>query len=238
MTATDPNAPVHEKHLIEAEESRDVITIRVWQIPIRIIHWTLFLATALLTVTGLYIGRPFLQVGSDPDFVMGWMRGLHQFGAWVFVAAFVARIIFMFTGNRYARWTEFIPVDRSRRRDSIEVLKYYTYLRVKPVPFVGHNPLAGLAYIGVFLLFLVVIVTGFALRDLAAPSALFQVLGGWTLSFFDAQTIRFVHHLAMWLTWGFVVHHVYSSTLMDWEERSGLISSMVSGRKRIPRERL
>jgi Ni/Fe-hydrogenase 1 B-type cytochrome subunit len=231
-------APLHEKHIIEAEESRDVITLRVWQVPIRIIHWTVFLSTALLTVTGLYIGRPFIQVGSDPDFVMGWMRGLHQLGAWIFIAAILARIILMFTGNRYARWTEFIPVDRTRRKESLQVLKYYTFLRVKPVHYAGHNPMAGLTYAVVLVMFLVQTVTGFALRDLAAPSALFQVLGGWTFSFTDPQTIRFIHHLIMWMTWGFVVHHVYSATLMDWEERSGLVSSMISGRKRIPRERL
>ncbi len=82
------------------------------------------------------------------------------------------------------------------------------------------------------------IITGFALRDVAAPSWAFDVLGGWVLAITDAQNVRFIHHLVMWLTWGFVVHHVYSAMLMDWEERSGLISSMISGRKRIPKDRL
>jgi Ni/Fe-hydrogenase 1 B-type cytochrome subunit len=39
----------------------------------------------------------------------------------------------------------------------------------------------------------------------------------------------------MWLTWGFVVHHVYSAFLMDTEEKNGLISSIFSGRKQVER---
>jgi len=89
-----------------------------------------------------------------------------------------------------------------------------------------------------FLMFLVQIATGFALRDLAAPNIWFQTLGGWLLGIGSSQGIRLTHHLIMWLTWGFVVHHVYAAMLMDWEERSGLISSMISGRKRIPKDRV
>ena len=227
-----------EQHLIEVKETREVVTVRVWPVPIRIIHWTVFIDTILLSITGFYIARPFIPVGSDPQFVMGWMRGLHQLAAWVFVASVGARLVFLWTGNRYTRWDHFIPVHRHRRVHVKEVLKYYLFLRRDPVHFAGHNPLAGLTYSVVFLMFLAQIVTGFALRDLAAPSAPFQVLGGWIFSFWDPQTVRFVHHLVMWLTWGFVVHHVYSVTLMEWDERSGLLSSMLSGRKRIPRDRL
>jgi Ni/Fe-hydrogenase 1 B-type cytochrome subunit len=232
---TDTQAPA--KHIIEVSETREDVSVRVWQVPIRIIHWTIFLDTALLTITGIYIGRPFLLVGSDPDFVMGWMRVLHQAGAWIFVAAFIGRMFLMFTGNQYARWDQFLPV-RGRLSEGKESLKYYLFIRRRPLPFAGHNPLAGMAYAAVFFMFLVQIFTGFALRDLAAPDWLFQVLGGWMLGFFQPQTIRWIHHIIMWLTWGFVVHHVYSSILMEWEERSGLISSMISGRKRIPRDRL
>lgn len=233
---TDVSLP--EQHLIEAKASRELVTVRVWPVPIRIIHWTLFMDTILLSVTGFYIARPFIPVGSDPEFVMGWMRVLHQVAAWLFLACVGARLVFLWTGNKYSRWDHFLPVGRNRRVRAVEVLKYYLFLRRDPVHFAGHNPLAGMAYLAVFFMFLVQIFTGFALRDLAAPGWLFQVLGGWMLAFWDAQTLRFVHHLVMWLTWGFVVHHVYSVTLMEWDERSGLLSSMLSGRKHIPKDRL
>jgi Ni/Fe-hydrogenase 1 B-type cytochrome subunit len=46
-----------------------------------------------------------------------------------------------------------------------------------------------------------------------------------------------VHHMIMWLLLGFMVHHVYSVILVDSEERSGLLSSIVTGDKTIPEER-
>ena len=36
----------------------------------------------------------------------------------------------------------------------------------------------------------------------------------------------------------FVIHHVYSAVLVSWEERNGLIESIYSGYKFVPREDL
>lgn len=219
-------------------DKRDLVTVRVWQVPIRAIHWLIFLAVLVLSVSGFYIGRPFISTGQDPGYVMGVMGAIHQVAAWVFTAAVLARLVFMFIGNQYARWTQFIPIEEKRRRDGSETLKYYLYLRARPLEYAGHNPLAGATYIIVFIMFLVQIFTGFALRSLAADRVLFDVLGGWILAIAQPQGIRLLHHMIMWLTWGFVVHHVYAAMLMDWEERSGLISSMFNGYKRIPRDRV
>lgn len=229
-----------ERHhvIVDPDKERDIATLRVWSVPIRTIHWTVFLSVIVLSVTGFYIGTPFLLTGSDPQFVMGWMRGVHHLSAWVFTAAVLARMVFMFIGNRYAHWTQFVPVSRRRRQETREVIKYYLFLRQQPLHFAGHNPLAGATYVLVYVMLILQIFTGFALRDVAASGWLNQTFGGWMLALAHPQTVRFIHHLIMWLTWGFVVHHVYAAMLMDWEERSGLISSMVSGRKRIPKDRL
>ena len=45
---------------------------------------------------------------------MGWMKVIHGYTAYVFITAVLARVIWMFTGNRYAHWDKFIPVHRSR----------------------------------------------------------------------------------------------------------------------------
>jgi Ni/Fe-hydrogenase 1 B-type cytochrome subunit len=233
MTAGTP-----DRLVVDPRSERDIVTVRVWRVPIRIIHWTIFLMTIALSVTGFYIGRPFILLGNDPAFVMGWMRSIHQLSAWIFTAALGARMVLMFTGNRYARWTQFIPVDPQRRHEGKESLKYYLFMRLKPLQYAGHNPLAGLTYAVVYLMLFLQVFTGFALRDVAAPGWLYQIFGGWLLSIAHPQLVRFIHHLVMWLTWGFVVHHVYSAMLMDWEERSGIISSMISGRKRVRKDRV
>ena len=84
----------------------------VWQIPVRITHWLIALSIVVLSVTGLYIGHPFMTTSGEArlTFVMGWVKLIHLYSALVFIAAVAARIVWMFTGNKYARWDKFIPV--------------------------------------------------------------------------------------------------------------------------------
>ena len=106
----------------------------------------------------------------------------------------------------------------------------------KEIPKVlGHNQLAAAAYLVLFALLLVEVVTGFALDGLmgAEPGA---TLFGWLRELFGAQSLRLVHHLAMWLILAIALFHVYSCILVDHIEHNGLISSIVSGFKFPTRE--
>lgn len=217
--------------MIPIEETPPRVTVKVWELPVRITHWVIFLAVGVLSVTGFYIGRPFIIAGSDPQFLMGWMRAIHSISAWVFIAAIVARLIWSVVGNRWSHWDQFIPVHLERRSGGSEMLKYYLFMRRSPAPEIGHNPLAGLTYSVVYLMFGVQIVTGLGLMGLENPGGILYNLTGWVFDIGSIPAARLVHHLIMWLTWGFVVHHVYSAVLVDMEERNGLISSIVTGRK-------
>jgi Ni/Fe-hydrogenase 1 B-type cytochrome subunit len=42
----------------------------------------------------------------------------------------------------------------------------------------------------------------------------------------------------MFAFFAFVIHHVYSAVLVSWEERNGLIESIFTGYKFIPRDEL
>jgi Ni/Fe-hydrogenase 1 B-type cytochrome subunit len=222
----------------EVEAIPPRVTVRVWQLPVRITHWTIFLCVIVLSVTGYYIGNPFVITGSDPRFVMGWMRSIHLVAAWVMIAAVLARIVWAFTGNRWSHWDQFIPVRRERRGNSMQMLRYYLFLRRDPPSEVGHNPLAGLAYTAVYAMFVVQIVTGLALHGLDDPGGLLSNLTGWVFALGSVGAVRLTHHLIMWLTWGFVVHHLYSAILVDTEEKNGLISSIFTGRKQVDRDLL
>ena len=67
---------------------------------------------------------------------------------------------------------------------------------------------------------------------------LMWALTGWIFRFVPIPDVRLSHWLVMWLTWGFIIHHVYSAWMVDREERSGEISSMFSGWKNLPRSRV
>ena len=210
------------------------MTVKVWELPVRIVHWSLVASIAVLTVTGFYIGNPILITDGRPgDFLMGTYREIHVAAAWVFGVALVARVAWMFLGNRYARWDQFIPVRAARRRDIGASLRYYLFLSRETPPGAGHNPLAGLTYAVLYLLLISQVWTGLALASLDVPGSFLAGVTGWTFQLVAIPTVRLIHHLAMWMVLGFVVHHVYSATLVDTEEHSGVLSSIVTGWKRV-----
>jgi Ni/Fe-hydrogenase 1 B-type cytochrome subunit len=221
-------------------ESR-IVKVYVWEAPVRITHWLIALSIVVLSVTGIYIGKPFITVpGRAGDhFVMGWMKVIHGYTAYVFIAAVLVRIIWMFTGNKYAHWDKFFPVHRSRWRALWPTFRFYVFALRKPPGFVGHNPLAGLTYVLVFGLYFLAIITGLIMRGASADAdstlrsfvSLAPLFGG-------LYGARWVHHVVMWLLLGFAVHHVYSSVLMSTVEANATVESIFSGNKFVPEEDL
>lgn len=222
----------------QAEPRRAVY---VWELPVRMTHWVTVISIGVLTVTGIYIATPFVGT-SDPavnQYLMGTMRFMHFVTAFVFTASVLFRIYWAFVGNTYARWNQFLPLNSVRRRDARRMLAYYLFLRREPPAEVGHNPLAGATYVVVFTLFVLQIITGFALYALPFERGTFwPMLFGWIIVTFGVQPVRLVHEIIMWLFLAFMIHHVYSCILIDIEERSGLVSSIVTGFKSLTRHQL
>ncbi len=142
--------------------------VYVWELPVRITHWVNVISIGVLTVTGIYIATPFLGTTgpASNQYLMGSMRFIHFVTAFVFTASVLFRIYWAFVGNTYARWHQFLPTNAARRRDARQMLGFYLFLRHEPPAEVGHNPLAGITYVVVFALFLLQIITGFALYSL------------------------------------------------------------------------
>jgi Ni/Fe-hydrogenase 1 B-type cytochrome subunit len=192
--------------------------VYVWQLPVRACHWLVFVSTVVLTATGYYIGNPFLTVTGEAGqhFVTGWFRVVHFYAAIVLTLAVLSRLVWMFRGNTWARWDQFVPWSRERRRGILDMHLYYLFLRDRTPPGTGHNPLAGLTYLLVYALLLVQAATGLGLYGGAAhvgsPLRWFGFLAG---VFGGPQYTRWLHHGFMWLVWGFVVHHVISAILFS-----------------------
>jgi Ni/Fe-hydrogenase 1 B-type cytochrome subunit len=209
-----------------------VARMYVWEVPVRLTHWVNVLAILVLSATGFYIGDPVL--GGSVD-LMAWVRGVHRIAAYVFVASLALRMYWAFAGNAWASWRELFPyLWADGRRGLGRTFLYYVFLRRQPPGSVGHNPLAGLAYSAVVTLMLVQVLTGFALQSFGGAGWR-SVAFGWVFSLAGQQTVRLVHHVIMWLLLGFAVHHVYSSLLMDAEEKTGLVASIFTGYKFVRR---
>jgi Ni/Fe-hydrogenase 1 B-type cytochrome subunit len=203
--------------------------VYVWEWPVRMAHWLMVLSLILLSVTGYYIYRPFLI--STGGYVMAIMRFTHVVSGFVFLVAILLRICWMFMGNQWARWDQFVPTNRGRLTNLAQTAKFYSFLRWRPIPTIGHNALAGAAYTVVYALALIEIITGLALYSHILGSKFWAALTGWPLRLIDIQYVREIHFLVMFAFWMFLLHHIYSSVLISSEERAGVMESIFSGYK-------
>ncbi len=204
----------------------------VWEWPVRLTHWTNVISILVLSFTGYYIGNPFITAPDIADYLMGWNRLIHFIAAYAFAISVLARIAWLFLGNRYASWRVLFPWATKKGREHIwKTFTYYSFLSKTPPYVVGHNALAAMAYSAVFILFALQIVTGFALYGQYAPGGLWDSLFGSLALVPGGQILRLIHHMIMWLLLGFGIHHVYSAWLMDTKEKNGTMSSIFGGYK-------
>ena len=220
---------------------RGIERVYVWDLVVRLTHWVIMITILILAVTGIYIGKPYF-IPSGPmkeQLVMANVKTVHFYTAIVFNLAVLTRIAWMFVGPYYARWHQFLPVGARRQRDVIGMLKFYLFFSKKPPMNVGHNPLAGLTYLLVFGLYILMILTGLSLYSVDAGlvyGGYMKAVGGFFLPLFGGpQTARWIHHTAMWFLLGFFAHHIWSAILVSRVEGMGLIDSMFSGYKFLPK---
>lgn len=218
------------------EHEHELERVYVWDRLVRATHWSVALSIVVLSATGIYLGTPFLSAAgrASEHFLTGWAKVLHFYAAIVFTLSVVARVVWMFRGPRRSSWRNFVPVARRRRRDLIGTLKFYLLIRPTPPTTVGHNPLAGLSYVGVFGLYFVMILTGFALYSVSSYS--FMRWWSFLLPVMQGvQGARWLHHATMWILIAFAIAHMFFALLTSRNEKNGTMDSIFSGYKFLPK---
>lgn len=218
------------------KEQHDLERVYVWDLVVRITHWAIAFGIFVLAATGFYIGHPFGGPAgrAGAHFAMGWVKIIHFYAAMVFTLAVAARVVWMFLGPRRSGWRQFVPASRRRRHDLVQTVKFYSLLRPEPPSTIGHNPLAGLSYLGVFVLYLVMIATGFALYSVSAHDYM-HVWQFLLPLFHGAQTARWLHHVTMWILLLFFISHLFFAMMTARNERNGTLDSIFSGFKFMPK---
>jgi Ni/Fe-hydrogenase b-type cytochrome subunit len=212
--------------------------VYLWQRPLRFMHWIAALAIVALAVTGLFIGRPYFMPAGDPEsaYLMGWMRFIHFIAAAALVMTGIVRAYWLFMGNRFERWPALFPVRPRDLRNMIKVVKYYLMIQPEKAPhYLGHNPLQQMAYTGMYVSGAIAVVTGFALYGQADPDGFFYLAFNWVNTLLGgAQIVRFIHHVITWVFLIFIPIHVYLALRADDMERTGTMSSIMSGGRFVP----
>ncbi|NOX20311.1 MAG: Ni/Fe-hydrogenase, b-type cytochrome subunit [Nitrospirae bacterium] len=205
--------------------------VYAWEFPVRLTHWVNVVCILTLSVTGYYIGNPFIHAISSREYIMGWMRFVHFVAAYAFVCSVIIRFYWAFVGNRYARWGALIPHTSRQWKDLFGAIKFYLFLSRKPPYAVGHTAFAGLVYIIIFILYIWQIISGFALYSLSDHTWASGILGGWLTGVMHLQTIRLYHHLVMYVILAFAIAHIYIGWYLDSKERNGIMGSIFGGYK-------
>lgn len=207
--------------------------IYIWEVPVRLAHWGIFASIVILVFTGSYIHYPFINVTSiEQPYLMGVMRTIHYITGTIFMFFVLLRIYWFFIGNEYASWRgSYSPFNKKDIKLYIDYIKYYILLK-KDVPHVlGHNPVAFSAYCVLYILFVLQIITGFALWGLYHQNGIAYQLFGWIFSIVNIQWARFYHYILIFLVGGFFINHIYSAVLFDFKTQSGEISAIFAGWK-------
>jgi Ni/Fe-hydrogenase 1 B-type cytochrome subunit len=200
-----------------------------WSILLRLFHWMFALSIVFLATTGFYINSPWTNtmIEGSASFPMATMRYIHYLAAYTFSAAVAIRLFLYIFGNAQERILDILPVTGRNINNLFMTLLQYSYISDKHDERLGHNILAGLAYLFTFIAAVFMIISGFFMLY---PEATFWQ--GWGVAIFGSQQFaRYLHHILMWWFLIFPVFHIYLCIWNDLKEPEGLISSIFTGVK-------
>jgi len=218
----------------------------VWELPVRLFHWLNALSIVVLAITGFIIANPpaiMTSLEASESYWFGTVRFIHFAAAYVFVIVMILRIYWSFVGNKYAHWKELFPFNQVDRDKFVHVLKSDIILLNDEEDdynniSVGHNSVAAFSYLAMFIMAIIMVITGFGLY---APTGTwwFTKLFSWVVPFFGGDfLVRTIHHITMWSFILFTLVHIYLVFYHDWLEGRGEVSSMFGGYKFVRKERV
>jgi Ni/Fe-hydrogenase 1 B-type cytochrome subunit len=214
-----------------------VHTYRLLSSGVRFCHWIWATCIVVLFVTGLYIGNPMFigTQGIEPAVAvtnilsMESIRSLHFITAFIFISCLLLRtyLFFTYSGNRL--FPNFFT--RQYWRGLGEMIAYYGFWRSHHHTYL-RNPLAATSYAAIYLLMLLEAITGFTMYTMIRPTAflssIFAPVIGWLGNEYG---VHLLHHIIAWIFMVFLLVHVYMVIYDDVVEKTGELSSIVSGRK-------
>jgi Ni/Fe-hydrogenase 1 B-type cytochrome subunit len=226
--------------------SQDFKRVYVWELPVRLTHWINVLAITVLAVTGYLIARPPAILSSTEATELYWfgtVRAIHFIAAYVFLFAIILRIYWLFYGNQFGGWSAFNIFNKRAIGSLFHVLKVDVLLINEKDPVlcrfsIGHNVVASASYMVFFILFFIMIFTGFGLYADMSEWWLPNLFAWVPTALGGDMEARLLHHIVMWFIVFIIIVHVYLALYHGWLEGRGEISSMISGYKFVCKDRV
>jgi cytochrome b len=188
--------------------------IRIWDLPTRIFHVLLILSIAGLIITG--------EVGGDA-------MPVHFLFGYNVLALVLFRVVWGVFGGHWSRFRHFIPTPS-------ELLTYVRSLRTdQSSAHVGHNPLGALSVLGMLVILLLQVLSGFFSDDEISNS------GPWTI-FVSGDWVSWAteYHSEIGKTVLLLLIGLHIGTVLFYKriKQVDLIKPMIHGDKDLPQETL
>ena len=198
MTAETEESP--------AKHSAPTGGVRVWDVPVRLFHWTLLIAVVTSVATGLTGGL--------------WQMDLHVVSGCVVLGLVAFRLLWGIFGGRHARFLGFV-------RGPVVVIRYAVdFARRRAGHTTGHNPLGGWSVLVILVILAVQAGTGlFANDDIFLEGPLFKYV---TKGMSDRLTG--IHHWLINGIYAVVALHV-AAVALHWLRGDNLVKPMITGTK-------
>lgn len=179
-------------------------TVRVWDLPTRLFHWSLAVCVVGLVVTG--------NVGGN------WMNG-HEWLGYAVFTLLLFRLVWGFAGGHWSRFSAFLYGPGS----------IVAYLRgVNGQPQLGHNPLGALAVFALLGVLLAQVGSGlFADDEIAFAGPLVALVSGEWVS----RATSYHKDLGKFMLLGLVALHLLAIAYYRLVRKARLVGPMISGDK-------
>ncbi|TAJ79393.1 MAG: cytochrome B [Gallionellaceae bacterium] len=184
--------------------------IKVWDVPLRLFHWTL-----VLSFTAAYLTAEF-HIG----FVHVWIG--------YFLCLLLAfRVVWGFAGNRYARFASFV----FSPKETLTYLRAMILMQGNPKHYLGHTPAGALMIFTLLALLALIFLTGLttlAVIDFEGPLL-------FLIDYVDDDTSYAVRHLHDWLVdvaLMLIPLHLIGVVAGSIQHKENLVRAMFTGKKK------
>jgi len=194
-----------------AEPAIETRTVRIWDAPVRLVHWLMVLLIAI----------SWRSADSGA-------MDLHRYSGYALLGLLIFRIYWGFVGSTTARFTSFVRGPRAllaylrRTPDRIETHE--------PAP-PGHNPLGALSVIALLSLMTLQVLLGLFTVDVDGIES--GPLSSY-VSFELGRTCARLHHQLFDILIWFIAMHVAAVLFHLLFKRQNLIAAMIHGRRSYP----
>lgn len=214
------------------------ITVDVWDWQTRALHWlNAFFVITLIILALAFEGMDW--VGAKKKYREPFIE-LHAIVGYFFITTFILRIAWAFLGNRYAKWSDIVPMTRVRLRAAwIEITYLVGLTKEVPARCVGHNPLASFFYIFVFIVLVMQAFSGLLLAGVELglfSGPLLTAIGGDSESFVEAA--EELHKAGLFMMLFYIAAHLAGLVIHEVRDNNGIFSSMIHGKKYFSRKDL